>query len=75
MFASVHLKKILNTEDVIPHCHVMEFQPLTNPTAKPAETPDTSGIPIFYNVPKWVTSIVLEACVNASTQLTIKNEA
>jgi hypothetical protein len=33
-------------------------------TTKPAETLDTSGIPIFGNVAGWLAPIVLETCVD-----------
>jgi hypothetical protein len=44
---------------------------LLHPTAKPAETLDTSGIAIYDNVSEWLAPIVLETCVNASVTQSI----
>ncbi|MGB6591932.1 MAG: hypothetical protein WBE68_10535 [Candidatus Nitrosopolaris sp.] len=44
-------------------CRRNWYYPLAIPKTKPAEALDTSGIPIFDNVPGWLAPIVLETCV------------
>ena len=63
MFANVC---VVNTD-----CRRNWYYPLASPSAKPVETLDTSGIPIFDNVPVWLVSTVLETCVNASATQSI----